>query len=229
MSGGRLRELVDWGGDLLHAGIRQLRALASRTDAAALAQDGVQVLLIPGVWEPWRFLAPLARDLHAAGLGVHVVPGLGYNVAPIDSGAAVVRARLAACSGTVVLVAHSKGGLVGKRVLLDWARDPASDDVRLAGLVAVSTPWSGAPRARLLPGRSIAELRVGAVGVEALARERAVQDRIVSIVPRWDPHVPAMELDGARTVRVDVDGHFRSLETPAMSRAVVDAVASLAA
>lgn len=227
MSRDRVRRGLQWAGDLLHAAARQVGAVTVRSDARSLARDGVQVLLIPGVWEPWRFLAPLARRLHAAGLGVLVVPTLGYNVRPVVEGAAAVRARLAECTGTVVLVAHSKGGLVGKRVLLDWATSPANEHVTLAGLVTVSTPWGGAPRARLLPGRTIAELRVGALGIADLDRQRGVHDRIVSIVPAWDPHVPATELEGARTVRIAAEGHFRALEHDATVRAVIDAVRRL--
>ena len=78
----------------------------------------VPVVLLPGIWEPWQFLRPLATVLHAGGHPVHVVTELGWNGRDLDASADDVIAHLAAHDlRRVVLVAHSKGGLIGKKVL----------------------------------------------------------------------------------------------------------------
>lgn len=214
---------------------RQLRALVARTAPVDMpSTSGVHVVLVPGVWEPWRYLLPLARRLHARGHGVRVVPGLGYNGRPVDDGARLVRTAVETLAGDVVLVAHSKGGLIGKRTLVDWERDrlagTAPDGVRLAGLVTVATPFGGSSLARLVPLRAIAELRDDTPGLLALAAETEANARIVELVPAWDPHIPShTPLPGSQVVRLRSAGHFHSLETRETLEAVAAAIERLVA
>src|SRR5690606_27044173 len=104
----------------------------------------------PASTRTWRLLGPLATALARAGHPVHAVPGLGYNRRPVADAADRTAAFLdeADLQG-VVLVAHSKGGLVGKRVMLS----PAGS--RVAGMVAVATPFRGSRYARYLLGRTL--------------------------------------------------------------------------
>lgn len=223
----RWRRRRVWLRDLLHAGGRQVSAVAGRRPRLA-RRTGVQVVLVPGVWEPWRYLAPLARHLEAAGHGVLVVPTLGYHRGTIEASAALVRARIAAADGTVVIVAHSKGGLVGKLVLLDWLAEPPTDRVEVAGLVAISTPWRGSRLARWVPWRSLLELRDDAPIVARLAARTSVDDRIVAIQPAWDPHVREPEPPAAaHVVPLAVEGHFGVLDAPETISAVLAAVRRL--
>lgn len=224
-----------WALDYAGATRRQALSLTSRSrpDRWSARKDAVHVVLVPGVWEPWRYLEPLGRTLHRAGFGVLAVPQLGYNRRPVADGAAHVRRAIESLTGTVVIVGHSKGGLVGKRVLLDWKRDRLAgkvpEDLHLAGLVAIATPFGGSVRARLIPWPSIAELRDDAPSLAELATETAVHDRIVEIVPAWDPHVPSHRpLVGGRVVRLRTEGHFRSLDARETRDAVVAAVNELA-
>ncbi len=237
MIGAPLRRGVTWARDYVDATRGQLRGFVRRTtpfDVAAPA-GGVTVVLLPGVWERWRYLEPLARRLAARGLGVRAVPALGWNLAPFVDAVPLVRAAIDDLHGDVVLVAHSKGGLTGKRVLVDWARDviagETAEGVRLVGLVAVATPFQGSARARLLPWwRSLAELRDGSPALVELAAETAANARIVELVPSWDPHVPASApLPGSEVVRLRAAGHFSSLETQETLDAILAAIGRLRA
>ncbi|GAA2172265.1 hypothetical protein GCM10009846_09530 [Agrococcus versicolor] len=232
-----LARAVTWGRDYVEATRGQLRALARRAlpfDVPAPA-GGVTVVLLPGVWESSGYLEPLARRLAARGLGVLAVPSLGYNLAPFVDAAPLVRAAIDDLVGDVVLVGHSKGGLTGKRVLVDWARDAiegtAPGDVRLVGLVTIATPFAGSSRARLVPWwRSLAELRDGSPALVALAAETAANARIVELVPSWDPHVPASApLPGSQVVHLRAAGHFTSVAARETLEQVVAAIARLRA
>ncbi|MFC7406968.1 esterase/lipase family protein [Georgenia alba] len=220
--------------DYAYALRHQARALLGpRTDPAGLLAlpdapatgHGAPVLLLPGIYETWRFLEPLARRLVAAGHPVHVVTTLGINRRPLDDAAARAADYLAEHDLTgVVLVAHSKGGLIGKALMLS----PAG--WRVAGMVAVATPWEGSGYARLFPpGSAVRHLSSRARRVRALSRERAVNARIVAVAPAWDPHVPGTgELPGAlRCVRLAGSGHFRVLDDADLLAAVRSAVAEL--
>lgn len=120
-----------WAADYAYA-VRQIVAGVLRPSpgwAGTGATRGrqVPVLLIPGIYESWRFLEPLAERLLEAGHPVHVVRELGLNHRSVRSGADVVAAHLRTLAEhEVVLVAHSKGGLIGKQVLLDRVDGAAS-------------------------------------------------------------------------------------------------------
>lgn len=211
------RRAVWWGQDYAYAGWRQARGLSSRTSPDSYTRPAhprrPPVLLLPGVWETWRFLEPLARGLFAGGHPVHVVAPFGLNRGSVPDMADLAAAQLRdADLRGVVLVAHSKGGLIGKSVM---GRTDVGD--RVLGMVAINTPFSGSPYARLLPVRSIRAFLPDDEVLTALAAQRADHGRIVSVATCFDPHIPTgSELPGARNVRLATPGHFRSLADPAL-------------
>lgn len=227
--GGAVRQTWWRLADYLYAGWYQVRGVARPGDPDRYLHPAnpvpPDVVLVPGVMEPWPFLQPLAARLFEGGHAVHVVPGLGYHVQDLAEAVRIVAELLVERDlRDVVVVAHSKGGLVGKRLL----SDPETAD-RVCGLVAVATPFAGSRMARLLPLRSIRIFRPDHPDIVGLARVVDVDDRIVSVFSRWDPHVPeGSVLAGARNVELDTLGHFRVLADPRLPDAVLDAVRGLA-
>lgn len=214
-----MRRLWFWYLDYWYVGWLQVRALLSRRVPDEFSRgDRAPVLLIAGVWEPWYFLRGIGRRLSDAGHPVHVVPEIGYSRASVADVAALALAYLDARDLTdVIVVAHSKGGLVGKYLL---AATP-----RVDRLVAVATPFSGSIYANYLPTRALREFRPTAESLLTLAANRAVNARITSIYPSFDPHIPGgSALDGAVNVEIPTTGHFRILSDPAVVAAVDRAV-----
>ncbi|WP_454729418.1 esterase/lipase family protein [Cellulosimicrobium protaetiae] len=175
------------------------------------------VVLLPGVYETWQLLAPVATALARAGHPVHAVPGLGYNRRPVADAAGRTAAYLVTADlHDVVLVAHSKGGLVGKRVMLS----PAGS--RVAGMVAVATPFNGSSYARYLLGRTLRAFSPRDATLLALAAEHEADARITAVYPRFDPHIPETgRLEGGRNVELPLAGHFRPLGDPSLVGVVV--------
>ncbi len=186
-----------------------------RTDRAL---PGVPVLLLPGIYESWRFMEPLTRRLHRAGHPVLVVP-LGLNSRSVAAAARKVRWHLRAHHPGmgVVIVAHSKGGLIGKQLMLDLQRlhrladgggTPAQrPTAAVHGMVSINTPYAGSAYASMLP---LAHLRALAPGALAhLSSQVSVDERIIAIRASWDPHIPgAGDLAGAQNIEVGAAGHF---------------------
>lgn len=166
------------------------------------------VLLVPGVYETWHYLRLVADALSDAGHPVFTVPGLGFNHRPIPQSADIVWRRIRELDlRGLAIVAHSKGGLIGKHVL-------ARDDVeqRVDRVVAVATPFAGSRMAYYALPRAMREFRPDHPVISGLVTEQRVNARIVSIAPRWDPHIPdGSTLPGARNVTLPVIGHFRIL------------------
>ncbi|MDQ1123260.1 esterase/lipase family protein [Microbacterium trichothecenolyticum] len=214
-----VRDLGWWVCDYVYALRGQVRALTGASAPAALAEgDGTPIVLLPGIYETWRFMEPLASVLHERGHPVHVVTELGGNRRPVAESARRV-AELLADRGLddVVLVAHSKGGLIGKHVMAFGA---AGDRVR--AMVAVATPFGGSRYSRLMLTPSLRAFASGDATMRALNAAAAANARIVSVYGTFDPHIPeGSELAGALNVRLDTGGHFRVLADPRVIAEVI--------
>jgi len=214
-----------WLRDYAYAGYRQGAALLVRGGADRLRAPAnplaPAVVLLPGVYEPWGFMRPLAVRLHGLRHPVHVVPELGLNAGAIPDMAHLVADHLAARElDGVVVVAHSKGGLIGKYAMANL--DP---DRRIRAMVAINTPFAGSPYARWIPLDAVRAFVPTDATLAALAAERAVNARITSVFSRFDPHLPGgSELEGASNVVLATPGHFRALRDPSLVPVILDAL-----
>ncbi|NLI19479.1 MAG: alpha/beta hydrolase [Actinomycetales bacterium] len=226
------RNLGHWARDYWWAGLRLAGGAASwllREDPAdwqeAGAGTGIPVVLIPGVYETWRMMRPVASALRRAGHPVHVVRSIRLNNRDLATEAARVAAYVMARPGLdrFAVVAHSKGGLVGKALLLDPAIGP-----RIAVVVTIATPFAGSSWADFaVPGIGIRSLGPRSRDVRRLAAEARANRRIVALIPRWDPHIPDQsEVPGGRNIPLRAAGHFAPLGSAEVHRHVLAAVAA---
>ncbi|OIU85986.1 triacylglycerol lipase [Microbacterium sp. AR7-10] len=208
---GLLRRAIWWAQDYAYAAAWQIRAFGDRDRAEAYSRGtGVPIVVLPGIYESWRFMRPLIERAHRDGHPVHVIEPLERNLSPIAEMADRVSTYLAEHDlHDVVLLAHSKGGLAGKLVML------GREASRVRGMLAVATPFGGSRYARMMLTRSLRALSPRHPSIAALAAQRDADARIVSIYSRFDPHIPeGSELPGAKNVPLDTGGHFRVLAHP---------------
>jgi hypothetical protein len=197
--------------------------LGRRPDPRAML-DGSKspVLLLPGVYETWHFLEAAGRRMHELGHPVHVVAGFGRNLRPIGEMARLaIDYLLDQDLDEVLIVAHSKGGLIGKTIMVS---DCGS---RIRSMIAINSPFTGSDYAHLLPLRTLREFMPTHETIVTLARAAEVNHRITSIYSSWDPIIPnGSVLEGARNIELPVTGHFRILDRPDLLAAIESAVAS---
>ena len=208
--------------DYAYVGGSRLGHLAhSIAPDALLTGTGTPVLLIPGVYEPWRYLLTIGTRLNALGHPVHVLPGLGYNVGPIAETAATAQRYLVEHDlWHVTIVGHSKGGIVGKHMM-------TTDDLdhRIERMVAITSPFSGSSRAKCIPVRTIRPFLPGDALLSTLAANLEINSRITSIYSESDQVIPnGSALEGATNIELPVVGHFRLLSDPRVVDAVVEAI-----
>ncbi len=226
---------LDWGvagRDMARALWRRLRPWEHPGDDDALPGCGdIPVVLLPGILEPWTYLAPLGRWLARHGHRVEYVETLGWNLSDLEASAQhcldVIRER---GIRKAVLVAHSKGGLIGKAVLLRQAEPETA-----VGLVTVATPFAGSTvggplqKLGLLARSPLGMFFPDSPTIRDLARESEVNAHIVSLAPRWDQVIPdGSHLPGATNVTLDVAGHFRPVREESVWRVIHDHVHALA-
>ena len=209
-----------WLQDYLYAAGWQVRGMLSRVQPGSFHQGHRRpVLIIPGVYENWQFMMPLIQSIHDAGHPVHVVTVLQRNQLDVPAAARMVAQHLEEAGlRDAAIVAHSKGGLIGKYTML--MLDP---EQRIDRMVTVCTPFSGSRYARymLLPSLRIFSPR-HPLTLE-LAREEAINSRITSIYGPFDPHIPeGSVLPGATNIELPTAGHFRILGDPQTARIIVE-------
>ncbi|TFB71366.1 alpha/beta hydrolase [Cryobacterium glaciale] len=218
-----IRDLLSWAQDYVYAAERQLRAITSRSGPRGFQTgDGCPVVIIPGVYETWKFLQPLITRVHDAGHPVYVVDRLSWNLAPVPDAARhvadlIFEERLAG----VVLLAHSKGGLIGKFVMT--GHDAGS---RIAGMIAVAAPFSGSSYARYMLSPGLRSFAASNEHITGLNANTETNRKITSIFARFDPHIPeGSALAGATNIEIDAGGHFRLLADVRVADAVLTALA----
>ncbi|WP_334171022.1 esterase/lipase family protein [Sinomonas sp.] len=185
---------------------------------ASARKDKAEVVLIPGIYEPAGFMDPLRRRLQERGHRVVVLPELGYNRRTIPETADVAAARLRELRvKDAVVIAHSKGGLVGKLLMTAYAQDGL-----VVRMLAVGTPFEGARYSRYAPTRPLRSFYPGHPVLGSLAKNLEVNARIVSVGARVDPLVGrSTRLEGGSNIVLPVTGHFRILASRELM-AVVD-------
>ncbi|MBF4993975.1 alpha/beta hydrolase [Arthrobacter gandavensis] len=222
----RLRLAAAWAADYAYVARWQVQGFLRRQDPSGYVHPDPgagrrgAIVLIPGVYEDWQLLRPLAEALAARGHPVHAVKTLGYNRGRIDEMARRVEHYLAAedLDGAVI-VAHSKGGLIGKHVLL------GAEGHRIRRMVAVNAPFSGSPYARYFLVPSIRAFSPRNELLRGLQASREANARITSIYAAFDPHIPGgSRLDGARNLQLESMGHFRPLGDAELHQLVVHEV-----
>jgi hypothetical protein len=202
-----------WALDYVAAVRWQVGPLLRHHDAADYlrGRPGMRdVVVLPGIWETWRFLLPLVERLSRAGHPVHAVTALRTNGATVDTSADIVASYLRDHDLTDVLIlAHSKGGLIGKAVML------GPEGHRVRRMLAISTPFSGSVYARYLLLPSLHAFSPKDPTTLRLAADTSVNDRITSVWAAFDPHIPGgSALPGATNHRIADGGHFRILRNP---------------
>lgn len=212
-----------WVLDYAYVGFWQARGFIFRGDALRqLSGDKAPVVLLPGIYEPWQFMHPVASHLHEKGHPVHAVTALGYNRGTVPAMAELVAQYLRERDlNDVVLVAHSKGGLIGKYVMTLPESAP-----RIRQLIAVNSPFSGSVYAMFALLPSLRAFSPRNRTLNALRANLAVNSRITSVYGTFDPHIPGgSELVGATNVQLDVMGHFRILGDERILGAIDAAIA----
>ena len=114
------------------------------------------------------------------------MPELGNNLGVLSEGATTVESLLEERDlRDVVIVAHSKGGLIGKLVMVGEGRLP-----RVVRMVAICTPFAGSRYAQFMPIRALRDFSPTDPAGLSLRADESVNSRIVSVFGPFDPHIP---------------------------------------
>lgn len=182
------------------------------------------IILIQGVTARWGMLKTIGDTLSKDGHPIYIVPKIGHHLKDIPQTAEFVKEIIDQNNlKNIVIIAHSKGGLVAKYLLVYHNKDK-----KIKKVIALSTPFGGTHLAKLVPHSSHRELEPENEMVKQLDLQKEVNNQIISMYPYFDNHVLDKEkshLEGATNVEVKVPGHHRLLfdkETVERIKAFID-------
>ena len=215
------QKLWGWLLDYCYVAYWMTRSFLSRTGTEQFQNPPMgpyaPILLIPGVYENWRFMQPLATHLNSTGHPVHVLDKLGYNTGGIAPMARIVHEYLQSSNlHDVVVIAHSKGGLIIKHALAD-----PDTSRRVKHVITINTPFSGSRYAYLFALRSVRMFTPTGPMIRQLALNSAINRHITSLYSVFDPHIPETgHLVGAENVILPTIGHFRPIAAASTLRTI---------
>ena len=181
------------------------------------------IVLIPGLFEKWHFLKAIADPLSLQGHPIYVPEHIGYNTKEIHNGAQLVHEFIEENDlNGVIIIAHSKGGLIGKHILAFH-----NQDERVAKVIAIATPFQGSYIAKLVPHKIAKEFTPNSKIIQILSEQKDVNQQIVAICGIFDNSIwPSSNchLEGAKNIQVNVHGHHTILFDKNTRKIVLDEV-----
>lgn len=181
------------------------------------------IILIPGVYTKWQFLKAIADPISLKGHPVYAIEHLGYNTQAIHYSAKLIRELINEKDlHNVIIIAHSKGGLIAKHLLLY-----DNEDARVVKVIAIATPFSGSHLVKFIPNKTLKELHPESGIIKKLHSQSDANHCIISIFGEYDNHVwptESCKLDGAKNIQVSTHGHHKILFNKQVHDIVLDEI-----
>lgn len=219
-----------WFVDYLYRVLGEIQMHVFQTPPAYFIQnaqkDKSPIILLAGLTLKWGFLKQIGDILSSRGFPIYIVPKLGSNLQTIPKSAALVREIIDKNDlKNVIIIGHSKGGLIGKYLLIHH-----NSDHRIKNLLAIASPFSGTSLAKFVPARSFKEVSPTSPVIQELSERTDVNKKIISIFPSFDNHIwpqGGSNLPGAKNIKVKVKGHHRILFDNATKKTIINCIKNL--
>lgn len=188
-----------------------------------IVKEKIPVILIPGISNKWGFMKHLGDSISIKGHPVHIARGLRFNLLDIPTSAKIVREIIDKNNlKNVVIIGHSKGGLIGKYLLINENKDK-----KIKGLIAIAAPFYGSLLAKTSPRQSFKELIPESKILKELNLNKEVNSQIISIMPEFDNHVwheKGSRLEGAINITVPIKGHHKIIFDKAVIKKIIELI-----
>ncbi len=170
------------------------------------------VILVPGFMDDHVFLMPIADALNSAGYKIHILKDFDTTFQSIEDLAKELDDYVKNNNlENIILVAHSKGGLVSRYVMEHYP----NENEKIIKVFTISTPHKGTifGKAKKL---HLYQMMPNSEMIRELNAQKNNLHKIVNIYPRVDNSIVPNKnliLDGAENHQIDIVGHTRILKT----------------
>lgn len=174
--------------------------------AANLQKD--PIVLIPGLMQKWNIFRDIATLLVKDGHPVFIVKNINRNLIPIKYAAEQVKKVIDGNTlKNVIIIGHSKGGLIGKYLLCYL-----NTDNKVKKLITIATPFKGSLHAKNFSLAIYDELIPGAKILTELGAHSEINNSITNIYSKLDGLIIPSEscvLEHAKNIQLRCAGHHR--------------------
>jgi esterase/lipase len=175
-----------------------------------LQGDKKDIILLHGYRENWIFLEKIGNFLSNKGYKIHVPKRLGISTASIVTNANTLESYIRENNlKNIILVSHSKGGLIAKHFL-----DHSKYSKNIEKVISIATPYRGTYFSFLIGNIELSPI---SKIIKAINRDKSSCKKIINIYPSFDNHVIPnrnLLLESAKNIKVEVVGHTKILENP---------------
>jgi len=166
------------------------------------------IVLIQGLHERWIPLKKIADVINQKGYRIHIINELETNTKPVSVCCQLVSEYIIKRDlKEVILVTHSKGGIIGMELL----KDPKINQ-RVKKLISIACPFQGSIFSFFFPYTH--ELMPSSELIKSLHRGVDIK-KVINLFPGIDNHVipnKNLKLDNCINIQLDIFGHTRILE-----------------
>jgi len=178
------------------------------------------VILLAGLAERWGFLKTIGDFIAKNNYPVYIVPKLKSNFKTVSESAAIINEIIEKNNlKNVIILGHSKGGTIGKYMLLHH-----NQKERIIGVIAIATPFKGTLLCKIFPHKAYNEFIPQSQLIQNLQRNIKHNQKIISIAPQWDNHIWPQNgsyLEGAENIKLTINGHHRILFHKELQRIIL--------
>lgn len=168
------------------------------------------ILLVPGQFGTWYYLRKLGNYLNHLGYKIYTTPSIEPNIHTISYCAKEVKDRILALNlNKIIIIGHSKGGLIARNLLID--KEVYS---KIKKVITISTPHLGT-----LWGYfylfNIHELIPNSHEIERLSQDQGKYKTVVNLYSKIDPFVvpnKSLILKDAKNIVIGTVGHKNTVD-----------------
>ena len=169
-------------------------------------------ILIPGFLGSWYYLRKTGNFLNNLGYKIHIVTSIERNIYPISYGVNEIKKYILKHNlSKLIIVAHSKGGIISRLLLQDTEMEKRVKEVINLSVPNIGTLWG------VLRIFNVHELTPWSKQIKEVNKNQNGIKKIINIYPEADPYVipnKSLYLEGARNIQVNIVGHVNILNSP---------------
>ena len=169
-------------------------------------------ILIPGFLGSWYYLRKTGNFLNNLGYKIHIVTSIERNIYPISYGVNEIKKYILKHNlSKLIIVAHSKGGIISRLLLQDTEMEKRVKEVINLSVPNIGTLWG------VLRIFNVHELTPWSKQIKEVNKNQNGIKKIINIYPEADPYVipnKSLYQEGARNIQVNIVGHVNILNSP---------------
>lgn len=180
-------------------------------------------ILVPGFYESFHYLWKIADELNKLGYKIHLIEDF-KSTDKVEVASEKIEATVRKINkGEIVLIAHSKGGVVSKYFL-----DNSKLSTKIKYSISIASPYNGSLLASS-GHHNLFELKLGSSLIKNIQSNKTNLKKIYNFYPKFDNHIipnSSMVLPGAKNKMIDVNCHTRILESDLLIESILNIVDS---